>query len=80
MSNTWKGPLERVDRFRWRIPETYKPGMRVPGLIYVDEDDLDVIREDQAPEQVANEKVLSMYPSLYWRDTSTQESLISLEI
>ena len=28
--------------------------MRVPGLIYVDEDDLDVIREDQAPEQVAN--------------------------
>jgi tRNA-splicing ligase RtcB len=54
MSNTWKGPLERVDRFRWRIPETYKPGMRVPGLIYVDEDDLDVIREDQAPEQVAN--------------------------
>jgi tRNA-splicing ligase RtcB len=54
MSNKWEGPLERVDRFRWRIPETYKPGMKVPGLIYVDEDHLDVLREDQAPEQVAN--------------------------
>jgi len=54
MSSKWEGPLERVDRFRWRIPETYKPGMMVPGLIYVDEDHLDVIREDQAPEQVAN--------------------------
>ena len=54
MSNRWTGPLERVDKFKWRIPETYKPGMRVPGLIYVDEDNIEVIREDQAPEQVAN--------------------------
>lgn len=54
MSNKWRGSLERVDRFKWRIPKTYKPGMRVPGLIYVDEEHLDIIREDQAPEQVAN--------------------------
>lgn len=54
MSNRWEGPLDKVDQFRWRIPETYKPGMKVPGLIYVSEDNLDVLREDQAPEQVAN--------------------------
>jgi tRNA-splicing ligase RtcB len=54
MSNAWKGPLDRVDKFRWRIPQTYKPGMKVPGLIYVDEDYLNIMREDQAPEQVAN--------------------------
>ncbi len=54
MSNRWNGPLDKVDRFRWRIPTSYKPGMRVPGLIYVDEGHLSVLREDQAPEQVAN--------------------------
>ena len=54
MSNRWNGSLDKVDRFRWRIPTSYKPGMRVPGLIYVDEGHLSVLREDQAPEQVAN--------------------------
>jgi len=50
----WSGKLEKVDEFRWRIPESYKPGMRVPGLIYADEGMLKQIMTDQAPEQVAN--------------------------
>jgi tRNA-splicing ligase RtcB len=50
----WSGKLEKVDEFRWRIPQDYKPGMRVPGLIYADEGMLQQIIEDQAPEQVAN--------------------------
>jgi tRNA-splicing ligase RtcB len=50
----WSGKLEKVDEFRWRIPQDYKPGMRVPGLIYADEGMLGQIIEDQAPEQVAN--------------------------
>ncbi|NLS45247.1 MAG: RtcB family protein [Firmicutes bacterium] len=54
MSNRWEGPLDKVDRFRWRIPKTYKDGMRVPGLIYMDEEHIDIIRQDKAPEQVAN--------------------------
>jgi tRNA-splicing ligase RtcB len=41
----WSGRMEKVDDYRWRIPKSYKPGMRVDGLIYAD---------DQAPEQVAN--------------------------
>ena len=39
----WKGPLEKVDDYRWRIPTGYKTGMRVPGLIYADKDMLDHI-------------------------------------
>ena len=50
----WGGKLEKVDEYRWRIPESYKPGMRVPGLIYSDETMLGHILDEQAPEQVAN--------------------------
>jgi tRNA-splicing ligase RtcB len=54
MSEIWQGPLEKIDDFRWRIPRTYKPGMRVPGIIYADEKLLKDIRQDRAVEQVAN--------------------------
>lgn len=50
----WHGPLERIDDYRWRIPKNYKPGMRVPGIIYADKKMLEQIREEQALEQVAN--------------------------
>jgi tRNA-splicing ligase RtcB len=50
----WEGPLEKIDDFRWRIPKSYKPGMRVPGIIYADEKLLKDIRQDKAAEQVAN--------------------------
>ncbi|MEW5866860.1 MAG: RtcB family protein, partial [Bacillota bacterium] len=73
MGGGWKGPLERVDEFRWRIPVTYKPGMRVPGLIYAEEKHIDDIREDQAPEQVANAAFLPgmvgmslAMPDIHW--------------
>src|SRR5207302_2423705 len=48
------GPLERVNDFCWRIPKTYKEGMRVDGLIFADDAMIELIRKDQAPEQVAN--------------------------
>jgi len=47
-------PLEKIDDYRWRIPKFYKPGMRVPGIIYADEKLLKDIRQDKAMEQVAN--------------------------
>ncbi len=46
--------LEKIDDYRWRIPKTYKPGMRVPGIIYADEKLLKDIYQDKAMEQVAN--------------------------
>ncbi len=50
----WSGKLEKVDEYRWSIPKSYKPGMRVDGLIYTDEKMLRQVIDDQAPEQVAN--------------------------
>jgi tRNA-splicing ligase RtcB len=50
----FNGPLERVDECCYRIPKSYKPGMRVDGLIFADERLLEQLKKDQAPEQVAN--------------------------
>ncbi len=54
MAQSWTGPLEKVDDFRWLIPKSYQRGMHVPGLIYADEAMLKLVRQDQAPQQVAN--------------------------
>src|SRR5207245_5198315 len=52
--DSFHGPLEQVDECCYRIPKSYKPGMRVDGLIFANEHLLQQIRLDQAPEQVAN--------------------------
>src|SRR5690349_7391691 len=52
--SAYGGPLEQVTPYCWRIPKWYKHGMRVDGLIYADEEMIEMIRGDQAPEQVAN--------------------------
>jgi tRNA-splicing ligase RtcB len=51
---TFAGPLEQVDATMWRIPKSYKPGMRVDGLIFASEKLMAQLKLDQAPEQVAN--------------------------
>ena len=35
--DAFHGPLEQVNECCWRIPKSYKPGMRVDGLIFADE-------------------------------------------
>jgi tRNA-splicing ligase RtcB len=71
--DTFHGPLERVDPCCVRIPKSYKPGMRVPGLIFADDVLLESVKKDQAPEQVANVaflpgiQVASMaMPDIHW--------------
>jgi tRNA-splicing ligase RtcB len=49
-----KVPLKQIDEWRWELPRSYKPGMRVPGLIFADMKILPAIKADQAIEQVAN--------------------------
>jgi len=53
-STAYTGPLEQVDDCCWRIPRSYKPGMRVDGLIFTDSNLLEQLKSDPAPEQVAN--------------------------
>ena len=54
MATNWRQILRKVDDYRWELPRDYKPGMRVPGLIFADEAMLNLMAEDQAIEQVAN--------------------------
>jgi len=65
--------LERIDDTRLRIPKSYNPKMRVDGIIYSDASLLADIKQDQAPEQVANVATLpgivgqSMaMPDIHW--------------
>jgi tRNA-splicing ligase RtcB len=53
-TDMFRGPLEQVDTCCWRIPKSYKQGMRVDGLIFTNERLLEQLKADQAPDQVAN--------------------------
>ena len=73
VTHRYTGPLERVNDYCWRIPKSYKPGMRVDGLIFADERLIEQIRKDQAPEQVANvaflpgiQKASLAMPDIHW--------------
>ncbi len=50
----YTGPLERIDDYRWKIPKSYKSGMRTDAIIFASEKMVPSLREDNAPEQAAN--------------------------
>ncbi|TLZ78673.1 MAG: RNA-splicing ligase RtcB, partial [Methanobacteriota archaeon] len=52
MGDGWRGPLDKIDAFRYEIPRSYKPAMRTNGVIFIDEPMVAQLRQDQAPEQV----------------------------
>ena len=54
MVATERARLRRLDDYRWELPQDYKPGMRVPGIIYADDEMMQSIAQDQSLEQVAN--------------------------
>src|ERR1700675_2118646 len=73
MPSPFTGPLERVDSCRWRIPRSYRPDMRVDGLIYADDTLIEAIRSDKSPQQVANVATLPgivryslAMPDIHW--------------
>lgn len=55
-------PLEKIGENTWRIPMSYKEGMRVPGRIYADEGLLEKMRADRTLEQCAN---VAHLPGIY---------------
>ena len=50
--------IERLDRYRYKIPTDYRPGMQVPGILYCDSKLFSVVREDGSLEQVVNAAML----------------------
>ncbi len=69
----YDGPLEKVSDVCYRIPKAYRSDMRVDGLIFASPDLIDQIKDDQAPEQVANvatlpgiQKASLAMPDIHW--------------
>jgi len=54
MPAPWQEILKKRDDFSWEIPQSYKAGMSVPGLIFASESMLNHIWEEQVFQQVAN--------------------------
>src|SRR5579859_1204278 len=68
-----KIPLERIDPNRWRIPQRYNAEMRVPGMIYADDELIEMMLSDNALQQVANVATLPgivgqalAMPDIHW--------------
>jgi tRNA-splicing ligase RtcB (3'-phosphate/5'-hydroxy nucleic acid ligase) len=69
----YQGPLEPIGPCQWRIPKSYRPDMRVDGIIFADEALIDQIKKDQGPEQVVNvatlpgiQKASLAMPDIHW--------------
>lgn len=50
----WDAILERIDDFRYRIPQTYRTGMRVPAVVYSSPELIGHACHDLSLEQLAN--------------------------
>src|SRR5712691_636965 len=82
MGDGWRGPLNKIDGFRYEIPRSYKPAMRTNGIIFIDEPMVAQLRQDQAPEQVANVATMPgilgnamAMPDIHWgTDSRSAES------
>lgn len=55
-------PLERIDEYTWRIPKKFKRGMRVPGMVFADEELLSKMKTDRTLIQCAN---VAHLPGIY---------------
>lgn len=55
-------PLERIDKYTWKIPKSYKSGMRVPGMVFADEQLLEKIKGDRTLQQCCN---VTHLPGIY---------------
>ncbi len=73
MITMYTGPLEKIDDYRWRIPKSSQPGMRVDGVIYANDKLIEQIKKDNALQQVANVATLPgivkyslAMPDIHW--------------
>ena len=69
----YAGPLEQIDASSWRIPRSYRADMRVDGVVFANDKLMEILRHDQALEQVANVATLPgiqgaslAMPDIHW--------------
>jgi len=58
---TERVPLEKLNEYSWSIPK-YKPGMRVPGMVFADKNLLEKMQTDRTLQQCAN---VTHLPGIY---------------
>ena len=75
---TWNGPLNKIDDYRYEIPSNYKGerhnlNMHTSAVLYVDQEMIQAVRKDNAPEQAANVTMLPgivgkslAMPDIHW--------------
>ena len=70
MASHWARGPRKIDDYRWEIPQDYKQGMRVPGVVYAGDKMIGKIMDGQSLEQVANVACLPgiVYASLVMPD------------
>jgi len=63
----------RIGKFAWEIPTDFKAGMRVPGVVFADEELFEAASRDRALDQVANVAFLQgivgrslAMPDIHW--------------
>jgi len=54
MAKRYEGKIEKIDDYRWRLPQDKTAGMRTDGLVYADEELLAGVQQDNTLRQVAN--------------------------
>jgi len=66
-------PLEPLGHCRWRIPKSYRPDMRVDGIVFADDVLIEDLRNDPSLDQVANVATLPgivraslAMPDIHW--------------
>ena len=69
----YAGPLERIDANSWRIPKSYRADMLVDGVVFANDVLMELLRKDQALDQVANVATLPgiqgaslAMPDIHW--------------
>jgi len=55
-------PIEKINNYTWRIPQSYKSGMRVPGMVFADNQLIEKIKQDRTLNQCAN---VAHLPGIY---------------
>lgn len=55
-------PIKKIDDYRWQISTSYKSGMRVPGMVFADEQLIQKIKQDRTLNQCAN---VAHLPGIY---------------
>jgi tRNA-splicing ligase RtcB len=55
-------PIEKIDDYQWKIPQTYKSGMRVPGIVFADDKLIEKMKTDRTLNQCSN---VAHLPGIY---------------